>query len=139
MIAVLHSVKRGRAWHVEFDDEVVVVASQDPEFDLARALVARKLTGSCKIIDGETGTHRSTITNIEKAARLRTEEGPHGPRCVKRRERHVDQALAGATALVDYRVQEHLSPPRDRVKQGKPGNPFTAEPQTNRFIREAHE
>jgi hypothetical protein len=82
LTARLHADRNSRMWHVEFDGEIVVVGSRDPEFDLARVLVAHGLSGSVKILDGKTGKHRSTITNIEKAAGLCTEEGPHGPRFV---------------------------------------------------------
>jgi hypothetical protein len=101
LIAVLRADQQGRAWNVEFDGEIVIVGSRDPEFDFARILVARGLTGSVKILEGKTGKLRSTITDIVKAADLCTEEGPHGPRFVKRRQRRVDRAQAAETALAD--------------------------------------
>ncbi len=64
--------------------EVVVSGSRDPEHDLARALLARGVTGSVKVIDGETGKHRVTILSIERAARYAVGEGRRsGPRRVK--------------------------------------------------------
>ena len=97
----------GLRYHVELDGEMVVVGSRDPELDLARALLARCITGSVTILDGRTGKPRTIITNIEKAAGLCTEEGPHGPRFVKRRERRVDQAPAGETDLADSPEGRH--------------------------------
>ena len=71
-----------RSYHVEFDGEIVVVGSRDPEFDLARVLRDRGLTGSVIIVDGKTGRHRSTVTDIEKAAGLCTIEfGARSPHC----------------------------------------------------------
>jgi hypothetical protein len=99
-IALLHadSVRNGRLWHVEFNNEMVVLRSRDPEFDLARVLLARGVTGSITILDSRTGKPRTTITDIEKAAGLCTEEGPYGPRFVERRQTRVDRAHTGGTA-----------------------------------------
>ena len=80
-----------RSYHVEFDGEIVVVGSRDPEFDLARVLRDRGLTGSVIIVDGKTGRHRSTVTDIEKAAGLCTIELAHGPRIVKHRPKSFEQ------------------------------------------------
>ena len=101
LIALLHADRQGRAWRVEFNGEIVVVGSQDPEFELARVLLPRGLTGGVKLLDGKTAMHRSTIIDIVKAAGFRTEEGPHGPRFVKRRERRVDDSPAAEMALPD--------------------------------------
>ena len=100
-IALLHAdpVRHGRLWDVEFDNEMLVVGSRDPEFDLARALLARGVTGSVTILDGKTRKPRTTITDIEKAAGLSTEEGPYGPRFVKRRQTRVDRSHAGETTV----------------------------------------
>jgi len=57
---------------VVFDGETIVSGSPDPDFDLARALLARGITG--KVILGG-----RTIIDIEKAAKLRTSE-PSGRR-----------------------------------------------------------
>jgi hypothetical protein len=68
--------------------EVVVSGSRDPEHDLARALLARGFTGSVKVLDGETGRHRSTIPSIERAALYTAAEGRRGGlRLVKWRPR----------------------------------------------------
>jgi hypothetical protein len=55
------------AYDVEFDGEMLVSDSRDPEHDLARALLARGIKGKVTIHDGNTGMPR-TIVNIEKAA-----------------------------------------------------------------------
>jgi len=73
LTAVLH-VEDGGLYSINFCGELVVRGSRDPEFDLSRALVRRGLRG--KILDAITGKHRSTITDIEKAAKLCTKEGP---------------------------------------------------------------
>lgn len=100
-IAILHAdrLRHGRLWEVEFDREMVVIGSRDPEFDLARALLARGVTGKVTILDGKTGRPRTIITDIEKAAGLCTEEGPYGPRFVKWRQTSVDRSYTGDIAL----------------------------------------
>ena len=54
---------------VEFDGELIVVGSRDPEHDLARALLARGLTGKVTMLDANTGKPR-TVVDIEKTAKL---------------------------------------------------------------------
>ena len=54
---------------VEFDRELIVVGSRDPEHDLARALLARGLTGTVTMLDAKTGKPR-TVIDIAKAAEL---------------------------------------------------------------------
>ena len=44
----------------------------------ARALLARCYTGTLHMLDGKTGKPRAII-NIEKAAKVTTKEGRHGP------------------------------------------------------------
>ena len=56
--------------------ETLVKGSRDPETDLARALLARGLTGKVMAMDANTGKHRSTV-DIEQAAKLRTESGTY--------------------------------------------------------------
>jgi hypothetical protein len=100
-IAILHAdrVRHGRLWDVEFDGEMVVIGSRDPEFDSARALLARGVTGKVTILDAKTGRPRVIIADIAKAAGLRTEEGPYGPRFVKWRQTSVDHSYTGEAAL----------------------------------------
>lgn len=76
-------------YKVEFEGDLIVQGSRNPETDLARALLARGLTGNITLIDAETGKPRS-IVNIEKAAKLVAEEGPHGPHFVKLRKSRVE-------------------------------------------------
>ena len=76
---------------VSFRGEMIVKNSRDPETDLARALIRKGLVGKLRIIDGNTGRHRSTI-DVEKASRFVAEEGPVGPRFRKWRETWTDGA-----------------------------------------------
>ena len=69
---------------VTFRGELIVSNSRDLECDLARALLARGMTGPVTIVDPDTGRVR-IIVNIAKAARLTVQEGPHGPRFVRYR------------------------------------------------------
>jgi hypothetical protein len=62
---------------VSIDGQKIVANSRDPETDLARALIVRGITGMVKLLDADTGKHRSTV-NIEKAAKLRTYEDSRG-------------------------------------------------------------
>ena len=73
--SVLHSADHGRAWHVEFDGELIVKDSNDPECDAARALLSRGITGTLVLLDPRSGKPRLYL-NIEKAAGLRVKEGP---------------------------------------------------------------
>ena len=79
----------GYRYSILFDGKLLVENSRDPEFDAARALVAKGITGKLTMLDGKTGKPR-TIIDIEKAARLTAEEGPNAPRF--RRFRGVEEA-----------------------------------------------
>lgn len=85
----------GDRYSVSFRGEFLVRNSRDPECDLARALLDRGIDGIIRVIDANSGRHRTTV-NIEKAAKLTVEEGPYGPRFVKRKT-VVDRASAGKT------------------------------------------
>ena len=72
LTAELHAKKKPseRNWHaydVLFDGDLIVTDSRDPEHDLARALLARGITGVVTLVDGTSGKPRTHI-NIEKAA-----------------------------------------------------------------------
>ena len=72
LTADLHPKKKpnDRHWYaydVEFDGDLIVTDSRDPEHDLARALLARGYRGRVTLIDGTTGTP-CTRVDIEKAA-----------------------------------------------------------------------
>jgi hypothetical protein len=84
----------GHLYNVTFEGGLIVEHSRDPETDLARALKARGYTGMVDMLDGATGRLRSII-NIEKAARLKVEEGPNGPRFVKYRAQTVVERAPG--------------------------------------------
>ena len=86
-------------YDVTFDGETVVEGSRDPETDLTRALLARGITGTVMVLDANTSRHRTTV-NIEAAAKLRTEEGPYGPRIVSLRETAVERPYTGEEDLV---------------------------------------
>ena len=74
--------------------ETVVKFSRDPETDLARALLAEGIVGTVMVMGANTGKHRTTV-DIEAAAKLRTEEGPYGPRFVTFRETVVERPHTG--------------------------------------------
>ena len=69
----------------------IVEHSRDPECDDASALLAQGITGKLTLCDGKTGRPR-TIIDIEKAAKLTVEEGPHGPHFVKARTVGIEHA-----------------------------------------------
>lgn len=97
--ARLHPIwvsKVGYRWSVIFRGKQLVARSRDPECDAARAMVAMGFTGKLTLLDGKTGKPR-TIIDIERAARLQTEEGPRGPRFVRCRESVVDRPHAAET------------------------------------------
>ena len=56
------------AYDVEFAGDLIISNSRDPEHDLARALLAKGITGVVTLIDGKTGKPRTHV-NIEKAAK----------------------------------------------------------------------
>ena len=60
-------------YDVLVDGDLIVKGSSDPECDLARALLARGLTGVGTVFDGMTGKPRTSV-NIEKAARVMVRE-----------------------------------------------------------------
>ena len=73
-------------YDVVFDGETIVTGSPDPEPDLARALLARGITGTITVFEGK---KPRTIVNIEGAAKIRTSEP------CDRRSRFVRHAEAG--------------------------------------------
>ena len=89
---------RGYRYSVIFRGKLLVEHSRDPECDAARALLAKGFKGKFTLLDGKTGKPR-TIIEIERAARLTTEEGPRGPRFVKCRKTVVDRSYAAETKI----------------------------------------
>jgi hypothetical protein len=79
LIARLHppvrkeGVRYGGRYIVEFDGDLIVEGSRDPEHDLARALLSRGITGKVTMLDANTGKPR-TIIDIERAAHLTMSE-----------------------------------------------------------------
>jgi hypothetical protein len=86
----------GDRYSVVFEGKLLVNRSRDPECGAARALLAMGITGKLTLLDGKTGKPR-TIIDIEKAARLTTEEGPRGPRFVKYPKGVVDRSCTAET------------------------------------------
>jgi hypothetical protein len=76
----------GYRYSVLFDGQLLVDHSRDPECEVARALLAKGITGKLTMLDGKSGRPR-TIIDIEKAARLTVEETGDVPRFRKYRER----------------------------------------------------
>lgn len=83
-VARLHPNKRGDRYSVIYRGKLLVANSRDPECDAARALGGLGVTGKLTMLDGKTGKPR-TILDIAAAAKLTVEEGPYGPRFVRRR------------------------------------------------------
>ena len=65
--------KAGYVYDVTYAGEQVVTGSADPEHDLARALLAKGVTGLVEIVDGESGKPR-TFVNVAPAAKCSTFE-----------------------------------------------------------------
>jgi hypothetical protein len=87
-------------YSVEFDGDLIVEGSRDPEHDLARALLARGLTGKVTMLDANTGKPR-TIIDIEKAAKLTmSEESRDGLRRRKYRESPASDSQAAEADIV---------------------------------------
>ena len=92
--------KAGYVYNVIFDGELVLERRRDPDFDLARVLLARGLTGKVTLYDGNTGKPR-TLMDIEKAAKVCvTEESRDGLRVRKYRESPDSGSPAGEEGLV---------------------------------------
>jgi hypothetical protein len=72
--------RSGYAWSVIYDGELLVSRSTTPEFDAARALMAKGITGKLTLLDGKTGRPRLTL-DIEKCARLTIREDRHRGPC----------------------------------------------------------
>ena len=64
LVTLIHSIDRGRKWNVEFDDELIVENSKDPECDTARARLARGITGKVGVIDADPQTAETSPVGI---------------------------------------------------------------------------
>ena len=80
---------------VEFDGELIVVGSRDPECDVARALLARGITGKLTMVDANTDRPR-TVIDIERAAKLTVQGGYF----VKFKEKPIAPAPAAEDEVV---------------------------------------
>jgi hypothetical protein len=99
--ARLHPIwmpKVGYRYSVIFRGKRLAKRSRDPECHAARALLAMGITGKLAMLDGKTGIPR-TILDIDKTARLTTEEGPRGPRFVKYPKMVVDRSCTAQTKI----------------------------------------
>ena len=64
-------------YSVEYQGEVIVSGSNNPEHDACRALLARGVTGALLLLDCATGKERSSI-DIERGAIWLVSEGQRG-------------------------------------------------------------
>ena len=81
----LRYVSTGQLWTVRDDStgEIIVDAVKDPEFEAARVLVARGVTGTMETYTGDRD-FPSFRMDVEKAAKLMTVENrTDGPRLAK--------------------------------------------------------
>ena len=107
-------------YRAELESQIIVENSFDPEPDIARALIARGLTGIALIVDGRTGALRTRIS-IEKASRLRTGEEDHrGLRTRKWTPGGSATPQDDLPASDDHEVTKILS---DRCRGPRPGAP----------------
>jgi hypothetical protein len=107
------------SYSVLFDGKLLVEGSRDPECDAARALLALGYTGTLHMLDGKTGIPR-TIIDIERAAKVTTKEGRHGPYFAKLKHQ-IERTASKAMRLVSqYRrppdEPSHNAPP-SRISQ----------------------
>jgi hypothetical protein len=112
VIAYLHppihkeGVRLTGRYNVTFEGETVVKGSRDSETDLARALLAKGITGMVKAIDANTHKHRTTV-NIEKAAKLTVQGG----RFVPFKERRLDRPYTAEDDLVVSTCRQMMERP----------------------------
>ena len=64
-------------WHVEYEGELIVTRSRDPEHDACRALLARGVRGRVAFIHAATGT-AGLLVDIARGAGRTTVDGPTG-------------------------------------------------------------
>ena len=72
LTARLHPIKPkkgGEVYSVIFRGKLLVERSKEPEFDAARALLAKGITGKLTLLDGKTGKPRIVI-DIEQLAQF---------------------------------------------------------------------
>ena len=84
-ITHLRRTPTGQLWRVTdmATGETLIETSKDPEYDVCRVLLAKGVTGRLETFTGDRA-HASIRMDIEKAAKLRTEEtAKRGLRAVK--------------------------------------------------------
>jgi len=96
VVSECRSKRQWYAYDVLLEGKAIVSGARDPETDLARALLALGRVGFVSLVDAQTGKLRSRV-NIEKAARLVTIEGPHGP--FWRRQTQTDRTYTAEPRL----------------------------------------
>jgi hypothetical protein len=81
---VLHPPPKGKfTYGVELDGEMILTASDNPEYDAARVMRDRGMTGPFQTTDA-TGRVRMTFASIEETAKWTVEENAkRGPRLVR--------------------------------------------------------
>src|SRR5262249_28483886 len=117
-VARIQSRQAGRRWDVEFEGEVLVRGSKDAECDLARALLAKGISGTVTVLDGASGRPRC-IVNIEAAAKLTVREDrrkglcfvPWKPMTKTARERVEGRAPKAERAAPKDRTGAERQPP----------------------------
>jgi hypothetical protein len=82
-------------YSVESDGEIVVVGSRNPECDLARALLAKGITGKVTMLDASISKPR-TVIDIERAAKVTVQGG----RFLPFKESRLDRAPAAEDDVI---------------------------------------
>lgn len=70
--------QRAQRYRVFFGDQLLIRDTWNPEFEAARRLVARGIIGPCEVWDRTLPYARSTIKDLEVAARLTIREDDRG-------------------------------------------------------------
>src|SRR5262245_15334886 len=102
---------RGQLYRVHYAGAVLVESSRNPEFDGARALAAKGITGRVEVWR-RGGTSPAMAFDIEKAARLTVKEGDKDGLRFARWQPHPEPAGANAVSCrpVESRTAGDASP-----------------------------
>src|SRR5262245_9170867 len=88
---------RGQLYRVHYAGAVLVESSRNPEFDGARALAAKGITGRLEVWR-RGGTYPAMALDIERAARLTVKEDDKGGLRFVRWQPHPEQAGENAAS-----------------------------------------
>jgi hypothetical protein len=116
--------KHAYLYDITLDGETIVSDSADPEYDFARALLARGVTGIAETINSITGRPRSRI-NIDAAAQLTVDDSSsNGPRFAKWRPYYPRETVDGSAPTVEIDPQvgdtrTASSPPHEEVVRAR--------------------